>query len=188
MNVCDMLYAVLYVLVNCFVVRGCAVSRRYINVCNSNVFSVVDMYLDHSKFRVVCIIGRRYECCSECNVVSNEYDKPTHPRNVNSKLAFHKEASFHQHYLTFTLQTYHHLEHLFSSWSTQMISPLHLYTQAAEKYIQPYLHKVFVWTKQNNLTLNPDKTICTLFTTVTAEYKRNMDLKINNMHYPWALP
>ena len=30
--VCDVLYAVLYVRVSCFVVRGCAVSRRYINV------------------------------------------------------------------------------------------------------------------------------------------------------------
>ena len=28
--VCDVLYAVLYVRVSCFVVRGCAVSRRYI--------------------------------------------------------------------------------------------------------------------------------------------------------------
>ena len=38
--VSDSLYAVLYVCVNCFVVRGCAVKRRYINVCNSDVFSV----------------------------------------------------------------------------------------------------------------------------------------------------
>ena len=30
--VCEVLYAVLYVGVSCFVVRGCAVSRRYINV------------------------------------------------------------------------------------------------------------------------------------------------------------
>ena len=30
--VCDVLYAVLYVRVSCFVVRECAVSRRYINV------------------------------------------------------------------------------------------------------------------------------------------------------------
>ena len=50
--------------VNCFVVRGCAVSRRYINVCNSDVFSVVTMYLDHLKFCVVCINGRMYVCCS----------------------------------------------------------------------------------------------------------------------------
>ena len=33
--------AVLYVLVNCFLVSGCAVSRRYINVCNSDVCSGV---------------------------------------------------------------------------------------------------------------------------------------------------
>ena len=38
-------------------------------------------------------------------------------------------------------------------------------TSTAKKYIQPYLHTVFVWTKQNNLILNPDKT-CTLFTWV----------------------
>ena len=42
------------------------------------------------------------------------------------------------------------------------------------------LHKVFAWTKQNNLTLNPDKTTCTLFTQDPAEYKSNLDLKINN--------
>ena len=35
------------------------------------------MYLDHLKFYVVCIDGRRYVCCSECNVVSNEYNEPT---------------------------------------------------------------------------------------------------------------
>ena len=57
--VCDVLYAVLYVRVTYFVVRGCAVSRRYINVCNCDMFSVVDVYLDHLKFCVVCIDGRR---------------------------------------------------------------------------------------------------------------------------------
>ena len=69
--VCDVLYAVLYVGVSCFVVRGCAVSR-YINVCNCDMFSVVNVYYDHLKCCVVCIDGRRYVCCSECNVVSNE--------------------------------------------------------------------------------------------------------------------
>ena len=29
------------------------------------------------KFCVVCIDGRRYVCCSECNVVSNECNEPT---------------------------------------------------------------------------------------------------------------
>ena len=68
----DVLCAVLYVRVSCFVVYGCAVSRRYINICKCGMFSVVNVYLDHLKFCVVCINGRRYVCCSECNVVFNE--------------------------------------------------------------------------------------------------------------------
>ena len=52
--------------------RVCAVSRRYINACNCDMFSVVYVYLDYLKFYVVCIDGRRYVCCSECNGVSNE--------------------------------------------------------------------------------------------------------------------
>ena len=46
------LYAVLYVRISCFVVRICAISGRYIHVCNCDMFSVV--YL---KFCVVCIDG-----------------------------------------------------------------------------------------------------------------------------------
>ena len=60
------------------------------------------------------------------------------------------------------------------------ITSTHTSTSAAKKYIQPYLHKVFAWTKQNNLTLTPDKTTCTLFTPNPTEYKSNLDLKINN--------
>ena len=75
--VCDVLYAVLYVRVSCFVVRGSAVSRRYIHVCNCDMFSVVNVYLDHLKFCVVCIDGRRYVCCSQCNDVSNECNEHT---------------------------------------------------------------------------------------------------------------
>ena len=67
----------LYGHVSCFVVRGCAVSRRFINICNCNMFRVVNVYLSHLKFCVVCIDGRRYVCCSECNVVSNECNEPT---------------------------------------------------------------------------------------------------------------
>ena len=44
--------------------RGCAVSRRYINVCNCDMFSVVNVYFDHLKFSGVCIDGRKYGCCS----------------------------------------------------------------------------------------------------------------------------
>ena len=72
----DVLYAVLYVRVSCFVVRGCGVSRRYIDVCYCDMFSVVNVYLDHLKFYVVCINSRRYVCCSECDVVSNELMSP----------------------------------------------------------------------------------------------------------------
>ena len=54
------LYAVLYVRVSCFDICGYAVSRRYINVCNCDMFTVVNVYLDHLKFCVVCI----NVCCS----------------------------------------------------------------------------------------------------------------------------
>ena len=54
-----------YVRVNCVVVSGCALSRRYINVCDSDVFNVGDMYLDHLKLYGVCINGRRYVCCKK---------------------------------------------------------------------------------------------------------------------------
>ena len=76
--VCDVLYALLYVGVCCCVVRGCPVARRYINVRKCDMISVVDVYLDHLKFCAVCIDGRRYVCCSECNVVSNECNEPTY--------------------------------------------------------------------------------------------------------------
>ena len=49
----------------------------YIYVCYGDVFSVVNVYLDHLKFCVVCINGRRYVCCGECYGVSNECDEPT---------------------------------------------------------------------------------------------------------------
>ena len=46
--------------------RGCAVSRRYIDVFYCDMFSVVNVYFDHLKFCVVCISRRRYVCCGEC--------------------------------------------------------------------------------------------------------------------------
>ena len=53
-SVCDVLHAVLYVCASCFVVRECAVSR-YIDVRNCDMFSVVNVYLDHLKLCVVCV-------------------------------------------------------------------------------------------------------------------------------------
>ena len=76
-DVSDVLHAVLYVHVSCFVVRGCGISRRYLDVCYCDIFIVVSVYLDHLKFFVVCINSGRYVCCSECNVFSNECNEPT---------------------------------------------------------------------------------------------------------------
>ena len=53
--VCDVLYAEFYVRLRCFVVRECAVLRRYIHVCNCDMFSVVNVYPDHLKF-CVCVL------------------------------------------------------------------------------------------------------------------------------------
>ena len=50
---------------------------RYIDVCYCDMFCVVNVYLDHLKLCVVCINGRRYVCCGECYVVSDECDEPT---------------------------------------------------------------------------------------------------------------
>ena len=75
--VCNVLCAMFYVRFSYYVVRECAVSRSYIDVCNCDVFSVVNMYLDYLKFHVVCINGRRHVCCSECYVVYNECDETT---------------------------------------------------------------------------------------------------------------
>ena len=67
------------------------------------------------------------------------------------------------HYLTFTPQTYHHPVQPFQAMAYAddiTITSTHTSTSAAKKYIQPYLHKVFAWTKtkqpltksrQNNL-------------------------------------
>ena len=65
----DVPYAVLHVRVSCFVVRGCGVSRRYIHVCYCDMFSGVNVYLDHLKFCVVCINSRRYVCFLNCDDV-----------------------------------------------------------------------------------------------------------------------
>ena len=66
------------------------------------------------------------------------------------------------------------------------ITSIHTSTNSAKKYIQPYLHQVSVWTKQNNLILNPDKTTCTLFTLDPVEYTANLELKIDNNALPMA--
>ena len=41
------------------------------------VLLMCSVYLDHLKFCVVYINGRRCVCCGECYIVSNECDEPT---------------------------------------------------------------------------------------------------------------
>ena len=53
----DVLYAVFYVHVSYFVVRGCAVSSRYIEVCYCDMFSVVNVYLHHLTGQVGLVVG-----------------------------------------------------------------------------------------------------------------------------------
>ena len=42
------------------------------------MFSGVNVYLDHLKFCVVCINGRMYVSCSECNVSLMSVTSPSH--------------------------------------------------------------------------------------------------------------
>ena len=65
----------------------------------------------------------------------------------------------------------------------------HIYTHKhkCSQEIHTTIHKAFAWTKQNNHTPNPGKTTCTLFTPDPAEYKSNLDLKINNTALPMAM-
>ena len=70
----------------------------------------------------------------------------------------------------------------------QMAPPARTITVALDmsKYIQPYLHKDVAWTKQNNIIQIQTKKTCTLLIPDPAEYKNNLDLKINNTALPMA--
>ena len=71
------LYMVLYAIVSCFALRGCAVSKSYIDVCNCDMFSGVNVYIDNFKLCVVCMYGRMCVCCCECNVLYNKCNEVT---------------------------------------------------------------------------------------------------------------
>ena len=100
------------------------------------------------------------------------------------KLSFHKAASVHPHYLTFTRQTYHHPVRRFRSWPTQMTSPSHPHTQPR---VQPRIY-----------TTIPIESVC-LDKTKQPHRQNNLqsvharpcriyeqsDLKYTTMHYPW---
>ena len=66
------------------------------------------------------------------------------------------------------------------------ITSTHTSTSAEKKYIQPYIHKVFPWTKQNNLIKIQTKQLALCSRRDHAEYTSNLDLKINNNALPMA--
>ena len=76
----------------------------------------------------------------------------THPNNVNLKLAFHKVASFHPHFSTFTPQTYHHPVHRFRSWPMQMTSQSHPHTQVRVQPRNTYNHTYTTFLPGQNKT------------------------------------
>ena len=62
--------------------------------------------------------------------------------------------------------------------------PSHRPTQARVQPRNAYNHTCINKPGHNNLTLNPDKTTCTLFTPNPTECMTNLDLKINNTSLP----
>ena len=53
-----------------------------------------------------------------------------------------------------------------------------------QQIIQPYLHKIYEWAITNNLYINTEKTITTLYTPDPAEYSTTLSLKLNNQTLP----
>ena len=118
-----------------------------------------------------------------------QHTETTHPYNVNLKTGV-----THGGVISSTLFIIYISDlppprapvHVMSYADDIAITSTHTSMTAAKKYIQPYLHKVFVWKKQYHHTLNPDKTTCTLFTPDPAENKSNLDLKVKNTALPMA--
>ena len=101
----------------------------------------------NAAFCMICCYRQTFQAQSLSSSQTTSRDaKPTqhieitHPNNVNLKLAFHKVASFHPHYSTFTPQTYHHPVHRFRSWPMQMTSQSHPHTQVRVQPRNTYNH------------------------------------------------
>ena len=56
--------------------------------------------------------------------------------------------------------------------------------QISKQNLQPYLNKIFEWTKENDLQINASKSISTLFTTDPSEYNNKLSLTIDNTTLP----
>jgi len=54
----------------------------------------------------------------------------------------------------------------------------------AEQNLQPYLNKIYTWTKENDLNLNANKSTSTLFTNDPSELNTTLSLTIDNVLIP----
>ena len=106
-----------------------------------------------------------------------QHVETTHSDNVNLKLAFHKVAFFHPHYLIFTppdlpVQVMAYADDI---TITSTHNP-HTRMQPRNTYNHTYI----------KFLPGQNKTTCTLFTPDPAEYTSSLDLKINNNALPMA--
>ena len=111
-------------------------------------------------------------------------------RQRQFKTAFHRVASFHPHYLTFSPQIYHHPVHPEPPGSGHGLRRrhhhhihIHTSTSAAKKYIQPYLHIVFAWTKQKSHTKSRQNNLHSVHTGPCRIYEQS-DLTVHNNVLP----
>ena len=91
-----------------------------------------------------------------CPVARSSYRLTKPACAFSSSLLFH---SLTRTTFAYTLQTYHHQEHRFRSWPTQITSPSHLHTQARVQRRNTYNHTYikFLPGQNKTITLNPDK-------------------------------
>ena len=66
------------------------------------------------------------------------------------------------------------------------ITPLstHVSIETAQTQLQPYLNQLHDWTTSNHLTINPDKSSATLFTTDNSQLNTELKLTMNNIPIP----
>ena len=119
--------------------------------CDSNciMLFIFTLFYAPPKFYLIHVFLRYYLhmfLCTFCGYRTlnkyynnNNYYYPSphqhcrHPCTLT--LSQHTHIQYKQHYSIFTLQTYHHPEHRFMSWPTQMTSPSlhhHIYTHKHE--------------------------------------------------------
>ena len=111
----------------------------------------------------------------------------THSENLNeSTPEYHKLEFCLQHYLTFTLLTFHSPKGIqITTYANDItITTSHTKHCKAQQLIKPYLHKIYEWATTNNLHINTDKTTTTLFTPDPAKYSTTLSLKLNNQTLP----